>query len=160
MRRFSTAAATWRASLLLGVGDPEAHDLHLPLEAGVLDVEVEAAALEGVVDLPGAVGGQDGDRRAFGSDRAELGDRDGEVREDLQQKCLELVVGAVHLVYEQHGRHRTAVLQRLQQRPADQELAGVEVALEALPGLRSSQGPRRRGCGGAGGRSPTRRRAW
>src|SRR5918996_5597942 len=44
---------------LLSVGDPEAYDLDLPLEAGMLDVVVEAAAFEGVVDLTGAVGGQD-----------------------------------------------------------------------------------------------------
>src|SRR5215218_1842322 len=118
---------------LLGVRDPEAYDLDLPLEAGVLYVVVEAAALERVVDLSGAVGGQDGYRRAFGPDGAELGDRDGEVREDLQQERLELVVGAVHLVYEQYGRHRPAMLQSLQQRSAYQELAVVEVALDAFP---------------------------
>src|SRR5215217_1233126 len=55
---------------LLGVRDPEAYDLDLPLEAGVLDVVVEAAAFEGVVDLTGAVGGQDGHRRTFGPDGA------------------------------------------------------------------------------------------
>src|SRR5215212_8853212 len=74
---------------LLRVGNPEADDLHLPLEAGVLDVVVEAAALERVVHLAGAVGGQDGHRRAFGPDGAELGDGDGEVGEDLEQESLE-----------------------------------------------------------------------
>src|SRR5215212_10368513 len=118
---------------LLGVGYSEAYDLDLPLEAGMLYVVVEAAALEGIVDLSGAVGGQDGHRRALGHDGAELGDRNGEVREDLQKECLELVVGAVHLVYEQHWRHRPTMLQRLQQRTAYQELAVVEVALDAFP---------------------------
>src|ERR687889_1609628 len=117
----------------LGVGDSEAYDLDLPLEAGVLYVMVEAAALERVVDLPGSVGGQNGDRRTFGPDGAQLGYSDCEVREDLQQECLELVVGAVHLVYEQHWRHRPTMLQRLQQRTAYQELAVVEVALDAFP---------------------------
>src|SRR5215211_3997876 len=55
---------------LLSVGDPEAYDLDLPLEAGMLDVVVEAAAFEGVVDLTGAVGGQDSHRRTFGPDGA------------------------------------------------------------------------------------------
>src|SRR5829696_7154445 len=55
---------------LLSVGDPEAYDLDLPLEAGMLDVMVEAAAFEGVVDLTGAVGGQDSHRRTFGPDGA------------------------------------------------------------------------------------------
>src|SRR5215203_1787070 len=94
---------------------------------------VETAALEGVMDLSGAVGGQDGYRRTFGHNGAELGDRDGEVREDLEEKCFELVVGAVHLIYEQHWRHRPTVLKRLQQRTADKELAVVEVALDAFP---------------------------
>src|SRR5918994_1685867 len=118
---------------LLGVGDSEAYDLDLPLEAGVLYVMVEAAALERVVDLPGSVGGQNGDRRTFGPDGAQLGDSDCEVREDFEKECLELVVGAVHLVYEQHWRHRPTMLQRLQQRTAYQELAVVEVALDAFP---------------------------
>src|SRR5215217_8434232 len=64
---------------LLGVGDPEAYDLDLPLEARMLDVMVEAAALERVVDLSGSVGGQNGYRRTFGPDGAELGDGDGEI---------------------------------------------------------------------------------
>src|SRR5215213_1977838 len=55
---------------LLSVGAPEAYDLDLPLEAGMLDVVVEAAAFEGVVDLTGAVGGQDSHRRTFGPDGA------------------------------------------------------------------------------------------
>src|SRR5215210_5924595 len=98
----------------------------------MLDVMVEATTLERVVDLSSTVGGQDGHGRPFGHDRAELGDGDGEVREDLEQERLELVVGAVYLVYEQHGRHRPPVLQRLQERTAYQELPVVEVALDAF----------------------------
>src|SRR5215207_3022852 len=45
---------------LLRLRDPEAYDLDLPFEARVLDVVVEAAALEGVVHLAGAVRGKDG----------------------------------------------------------------------------------------------------
>src|SRR5215204_2573429 len=117
---------------LLRVGHPEAYDLDLPLEAGVLDVMVEAAALEGVVDLASAIGGQYGHGRTFGHHGTEFGDGDREVGEDLQQERLELVVGAVHLVYEQYGRHRPAMLQRLQQRAAGKELAVVEVALDVF----------------------------
>src|SRR5215218_4521883 len=104
---------------------------------------VEAAALEGVVDLPGAVGGQYGHRRPIGHDGAELGDGDGEVREDLEEESFELVVGAVHLVNEQDGRHRPPVLKRPQERAAHQELPIVEVALDtflvfAAEGFRSA----------------------
>src|ERR671916_283332 len=68
---------------VLGLRHPEAHDLHLPLEARVLYIEVEAAALEGIVHLARAVGGEDRDRRAISLDRAEFGDGNREVREDL-----------------------------------------------------------------------------
>ena len=100
--------------MLLGPWHPEAHYLHLPLQAGVVYVEVQAAALEGVVDLAGPVGGQDGDRRTVGPYSPQLGDGDGELGEDLQQESLELVVGPVYLVDEQNRRHGPVVLQRLQ----------------------------------------------
>src|ERR671921_2864213 len=125
---------------VLGLGHAQAYDLDLPLEARVLDVEVEAAALEGVVHLAGAVRGEDGDGRPVGLYGAELGDGDGEVGEYLEQESLDLVVGAVHLVYEQYRRVLAPVLQGLQQRPADEELAVVEVPLEAFRGLLRAQG--------------------
>src|SRR4029077_8816445 len=41
---------------------PQAHDLELARRVGVADPVVEAAALQGVVDLPGAIAGDDDDR--------------------------------------------------------------------------------------------------
>ena len=41
--------------------------------------------------------------RSRGADRAALGDRDREVGQELEQERLELVVGAVDLVDQQHG---------------------------------------------------------
>jgi hypothetical protein len=71
------------------------------------------------VELARAVGGED-DRRAPGRlDGADLGDRDLEVRQHLEQEGLELVVGAIDLVDEQH--HGLLGGDRLQQRPADEE---------------------------------------
>jgi SEC-C motif-containing protein len=102
---------------------------------------VEAAALERVVHLTGAVGGEDHQRRRLRPDRAQLGDRDGEVGEDLQQERLELVVGPVHLVDEQHAG---GVLERLQQRSGEQEAPVVEGGLELLGvvgGVRGLGGP-------------------
>src|ERR687894_2634838 len=128
---------------LLGLGHAQAHDLDLPLEARVLDVEVEAAALEGVVHRAGAVRGEDGDGRPVGLYGADLGNGDGEVREDLEQESLELVVGAVHLVYEQNRRLRPPVLEGLQERTADEELVGVEVPLQAPRVLLGPEGLRR-----------------
>ena len=62
---------------------------------------------------------------AGGPHRADLGDRDRVVGEELEQERLEFVVGAVDLVDEEHARLRLA--ERSQQRPLDQEILGVEV---------------------------------
>ena len=64
--------------------------------------------------------------RCLAVDRAELRDRDREVGEELEQERLELVVGAVDLVDQQH--RRAVVLERLQQRPPQQELASEQLA--------------------------------
>jgi hypothetical protein len=64
----------------------------------------------------------------LGADRlAELGDRDLEVRQGLEQERLELVVGAIDLVDEQHDR--PLVLERLEQRAAQQEAPREQLAL-------------------------------
>ena len=63
--------------------------------------------------------------------RPQLGDRDREVGEELEQERLELVVGAVDLVDQQHD---VAVgLERLEQRPAQQELAAEQLARAPRP---------------------------
>ena len=118
-------------------GHAGAHDLDLALERGVPDPVVEAAALESVVQLAGAVRGEDHQRPPLGPDRPDLGDRDLEVREQLQQEGLELVVGAVDLVDQQHRRLRVVVVDRVQQRPALEELRAEQLvqALLAAAGL-------------------------
>ena len=108
---------------------PGLHDRALALGRRVVDPVVQAAALERVVQLPGAVGGQHHDRPPRGGDRPELGDRDREVRQELQQERLELVVGAVDLVDQQHDGLRGIGFERLQQRPAQQEAPAEQLAL-------------------------------
>ena len=93
---------------------------------------IEAAALERVVDLAGAVRGDDHDRRLLGLHRAELGDRDLEVRQHLEQERLERLVGAVELVDQQHRRAGGVGLERLEERPLDQEALGEHVVLDPL----------------------------
>ena len=56
------------------------------------------------MQLAGAVGGEHDDRRGRGRDRAELGDAHLVGREHLEQERLELVVGPVDLVDQQHRR--------------------------------------------------------
>mgnify|MGYP001594628643 CR=1 FL=1 len=69
-------------------------------------------------------------------DRAELRDRDLEVGQHLQQERLELVVGTVDLVDQQH--HGVVGVDRLQQRASDQELRPEQLVLGDGSFLRSS----------------------
>ncbi len=87
----------------------------------------EGATLERVVQLARAVRGHDHGRLAPSADRSELGDRDLEVREHLEQERLELLVGAVDLVDQQHDR--LVGVDRLEQRAPDQELGAEELLL-------------------------------
>ena len=106
-----------------------AHDLDLALGRRVVDPLVQAAALDRVVQVARAVGGQDDHRRVRRADRAELGDRHRRLGEQLEQERLEVVVGAVDLVDQQHRRPRAGVLERAQQRPADQVVGAEQVVL-------------------------------
>ena len=117
---------------LADLGGPQPDDGHLAVEVGVLDPVVQAAPLEGVVDVAGAVAGQHDERGLLGPVQPELGDRDLPVREHLEQVGLELVVGAVDLVDEQHRRRALARLDRPQQRPLDEEALLVQLGLEGV----------------------------
>ena len=95
-------------------------------------------------------------RRADGAD---LGHGHRGLGEHLEGEGLELGVGAVDLVEQQHRRARTGVLDGLQQRAAQQVVGGRT----GRPRPAGSAGPRPAGCpaAGAGGstrRAPRRRR--
>src|SRR5205807_8321253 len=60
---------------------------------------------------------------------ADLRDRDLELRQKLKQKRLELLVGAVDLVDQQHRRRYVVVVDRIEQRAAKQELRAEDLAL-------------------------------
>jgi hypothetical protein len=104
-------------------------DLDLAGDVGVVEPEVEAAALEGVVHLAGAVGGEHHQRRLLRPHLADLRDRHRVLGEHLQEEGLELVVGPVDLVDEQH---RGRGLQRAQDRAGEQELGVVEGGLDGV----------------------------
>ena len=87
---------------LTSFGRLEAHDGHLALEVRVFDPVVEAAPLEGVVHVTGAIRGQHHEWRLLGSKGPELGDRHRIVGQDLEKERLEFVVGPVDLVNDQH----------------------------------------------------------
>src|SRR5207248_4910756 len=75
-----------------GLGRARLDYLYLLVEVRVVDPVVQTAALERVVNLARAVGCDDHERRLPGLDGADLGDRDLEVREQLEQEGLELLV--------------------------------------------------------------------
>ena len=117
-----------------GIADLD--DLDLAVDRRMADPVEERAPLEGVVQLARPVGGEDHRRLAAGADRAELGDRDLEVGEHLEQERLELLVGAVDLVDQEHDR--LVGVDRLEQRPADQELGAEQLVLRDGPLLRGA----------------------
>ena len=126
-RRPRTNAAASVASRSGIPGHAQPDDLDLALDRRVPDPVEERAPLERVVQLARAVRGEDDRRLAPRADRPELGDRDLEVREHLEQERLELLVGAVDLVDQQDDR--LVGVDRLEQRPPDQELRPEELLL-------------------------------
>ena len=145
----------------------EPDDRELLVGGREVDEEVQAPALEAVGQLARVVRGEDHQRDIGGLDRAELGHRHLEVREHLEQEGLELRLGLVDLVHQQH--HRIVRLDGLEQRPRRQEAVGEEGVV--LPGdarrPRRAATARRRsarrcaragaGCRGAAWRTSTRR---
>ena len=117
--------------LLAELGRVQPHDLELALDVRVVEPEVEAAALERLGQLARVVGGEQHQRVGLGLDDAELRDRDLEVRQDLEQHRLELLVGLVDLVDQQHDRLVGG--DRGEQRAREQELLAEDVLLDLLP---------------------------
>ena len=108
-------------------GHAQLDDLDLALDRRVPDPLEERAALQRIVQLARAVGRENHRRAASRPDRAELGNGDLEVGEHLEQERLELLVGAVDLVDQEHDR--VVRVDRLEQRAADQELLAEELVL-------------------------------
>ena len=137
------------------LGRVQADDLELVLEPRVVEPQVQAAALERLGQLARVVGGQQHDRVRARLDAAQLRDRDLEVREDLEQHRLELLVGLVDLVDEQHDRLGRG--DRRHQRALEQELLAEDVVLDLLPAGVVTPRP---GCAAAACGSSTRTAPW
>ena len=90
---------------------------------------VEAAPLQRVVHVAGAVRGEHHDGRHLGVHRAQLRHRDRPVGEQLEQEGLELVVGAVDLVDQEHRRDLAVVREGPEQRALHQEAGRVQLVL-------------------------------
>ena len=141
------------------VGGVQAHDLQLALDVRVVEPQVEAAALERLGQLARVVRGEQHERVGLGLDHAQLGDRDLEVRQDLEQHRLELLVGLVDLVDQQH--HRLLRGDRREQGAGEQELLAEDVVL-APPASRRRRprpGSAAAACGSSTRTAPWPRRA-
>ena len=90
-----------------------------------------AAQEQRVMDFTRAVGGKHHHRRGRRANGANFGYGDLKIGEHLQQECLELLVGAVEFVDQQHRRLAVVAFQRLQQRPLEEIVRAEEVMLGA-----------------------------
>ena len=108
-------------------GHAQLDDLDLARHRRMVDPVVEAAPLQRIVQLAGAVRGEDHVGPLLRLDRPQLGHRHLEVGEHLEQKRLELLVRAVDLVDQE--QHALLGLDRLEHGPPDQELAAEQLGL-------------------------------
>src|SRR3954452_16366550 len=113
------------------LGRVELDDLKLVLELRVVEPQVQAAALQRLGELARVVRGQQHDRPRPRLEHAELGYRDLEVGQELEQHRLDLLVGLVDLVDEEHDRLLRG--DRPHQRTLEQELLAEDVVLHLLP---------------------------
>ncbi len=112
-------------------GDALQDDRPLALEARIVEVEVQATALQRLRELTRRIGGEKDERHPARLHRPELGDRDLIVREHLEEQCLGLELDAVDLVDQQH--HRIGRADRLQHGAGEEELLREDVALDRRP---------------------------
>ena len=104
---------------------------------------VQAAALDGIVQLAGAVAGQNRHRWAYSFDGADFRNADLVFTQVLEQKGFKWLVCAVNFVNQQH-RAGCRRLQGLQQRAANQIAVLVDLSLNvgcvAIPAAGPPQG--------------------
>ncbi len=115
--------------LLVQSGHLAVQDAQLLFEAGVFDVQIQAAPPQRVADLARAVRSEHHQGHVLGAYRAELRNRDLEIREHFEEKGLEAFVGAIDLV-DQQDRRAFAARDRAQQRPLEQVLAPEDQVFE------------------------------
>ena len=82
------------------------------------------------MDFAGAVRGHDHDRRLRRFHRAHFRNGDLKIGEHFEQESFEGFVGAIDFIDKEHRRAGGIGLERLQQRPLDQEALREDVVLE------------------------------
>src|SRR4051794_3234164 len=113
------------------LGRVQTDDGQLVLDLRVVQPQIEAAALERLGELARVVRGQQHHGLGPGVDPPELGNRDLEVRQEFEEHGLELLVGLVDLVDEQH--HRVGGGDGGHERAGEEELLAEDVVLHGLP---------------------------
>jgi len=107
-------------------------DGDLAFEVGMFDPVVQRSTLEGIVNVSGPVRRDDHDRRNLGLERPKFGHGHSEIRERLEQERLELVVGSVDLVDQQHRWNVASMIDGTQDRSSDEEAFGEQFLLERI----------------------------
>ena len=93
---------------------------------------IKTTALERVVNLARAIGGDDDDRRFGRRHDADFRNRHLEVGQDLEQISFEGLVGAIDLVDQEHRSAVNAGLEGLQERTLDEIALREDVVLDAI----------------------------
>ena len=133
MRNFCTKATTSRLRVSGGLRRASVQYLDLAIERRVVNPVVEAATLQRVMHLAGAVRGQDNDGRLGGGNRAKFRNGDLKIRQRLHQEGLKWFIRAVDFV-DQKDRCPTRLWSHgLQQRALDEILLRKELALQRIP---------------------------
>ena len=142
---------------LADAGHLGVHDLQFAFGGRIADPVIEAAALERVVDLAGAV---EGVMITIGGCAALTVPSSGIVTwksaRISSRNASKRLVGSVEFVDQQHRRAGRVRLQRLQQRPLDQEALGKDVVLDPVAVVVALR-LRRRGSRSSARRSSTHR---
>src|SRR5476651_2051297 len=94
--------------------------------------------------LTRAVGGEEHQWGLGRPHRAELGNRNLKLRQQLEEKAFELLVGAIDFVDQQDGRTGAVWIDGLKQRPLDEkglavELASCALSIECVGGVENAQ---------------------
>jgi len=115
----------------VGSGRPFFQDSGLPLDRGMLEPKVQAAAPQWIANPANLVRGQHNKRSAPRFDRADLGDGDLSVTQDFKELRLEFLAHFVDLVDQQDTRFLAQ--KRPQQWSFLEELKRMEVAAQGRP---------------------------
>ena len=109
-----------------------AHDRQFLLERRILNPLIQATPFQRVLHFARTIRRQDDERRLDGPHGAELGNGDLELRQQLEQKSLELFVGTIDFVDQQDSGAAPAGIDRLKQRALDEKRFAVQIAPRAF----------------------------